>query len=89
MLHPKTNLDPGGFSIENLSKYSSHETIAEIFRMLGLDDPELRRRLQDFSNPEVWPRQVKKSDVVLITRSNTAPEEGGDNLLQSEKSPNP
>ena len=73
----------------NRSKYSRHETIAETFRSLGLDDPELCRRLQDFSSPEVWPRQVRKSGIVLITRSNTTPEEGDGNVLQSEKSPSP
>ena len=73
----------------NRIKYSNHETITKTFRDLGLDDLELRRRLQDFSNPEAWPRQVKESGVVLITRSNTGPDEGDGDALQSEKSSNP
>ena len=73
----------------NRIKYSSYETINKTFQDLGLDDPELRRRLQDFSNPETWPHQVKKSGVVLITRSNTGPDEGEGDALRSEKSSNP
>ena len=57
-------------------KHSSHETIAKTFRDLGLDDPELRRRLQDFSKSGIWSPQVKKSDDILVTRGNTAPDEG-------------
>ena len=72
----------------NRSKYSSYESITETFRDLGLDDPELRRRLQDFSNPEAWPRQVKKSGVILITRSNTGSDEGDSDIPQSEESSN-
>ena len=62
--------------MKDQSKHSDHETIAKTFRDLGLDDPELRRRLQGFSKSGIWLRQVKKSDGVLVTRGNTAPDEG-------------
>lgn len=65
--------------MKDQTKHSNHETIAKTFRDLGLDDPELRRRLQDFSKSGIWPRQVKKSDSVLVTRGNTAPDEGDRN----------
>ena len=62
--------------MKDQSRHPSHETIVKIFRDLGLDDPELCRRLQDFSKPEIWPRQIARCDDVIITRSNTAPDEG-------------
>ena len=60
------------------SRQSSHEAIVKTFRDLGLDDPELCRRLQDFSKPKIWPRQVERRGDVIITRSNTASNEGED-----------
>ena len=69
----------GGYSVKNQSRHSSHEVIVKTFRDLGLDDPELCRRLQDFSKPEIWPRQVERHGDVIITRSNTASNEGEDN----------
>ena len=67
-----------GSSMKNQSRHPSHEAIVKTFRDLGLDDPELCRRLQDFSKPEIWPRQIARCDDVIITRSNTAPDEGDD-----------
>ena len=67
----------GGQSMKNQPEHSSYENIVKTFRDLGLDDLELRRRLQDFSKSGTWPRQVKKSDDgVLVTRGNTASDEG-------------
>lgn len=60
------------------SRQSSHETIVKIFRDLWLDDPDLCRRLQGFSKLEIWPRQIERRGDVIITRSNTAPDEGDD-----------
>ena len=63
--------------MKNQPERSSYENIVKTFRDLGLDDPELRRRLQDFSKSGTWPRQVRKSDGgVLVTRGNTASDEG-------------
>ena len=67
-----------GHLMKTQSRQSSHETIVKIFRDLGLDDPDLCRRLQDFSKPEIWPRQIARRGDVIITRSNTAPDEGDD-----------
>lgn len=67
-----------GHPMKDQSRHPSHETIIKTFRDLGLDDPELCRRLQDFSKPEIWPRQIARCDDVIITRSNTAPDEGDD-----------
>ena len=67
-----------GHPMKDQSRHSSHEIIVKTFRDLGLDDPELCRRLQDFSKPEIWPRQIARCDDVIITRSNTAPDEGDD-----------
>ena len=64
--------------MKNQSRHSSHEAIVRIFRDLRPDDPELCRRLQDFSKPEIWPRQIARRGDVIITRSNTAPDEGDD-----------
>ena len=69
----------GGYSMKNQSRHSSYETIVKIFRDLGLDDPELCRRLQDFSKPEILPRQIERRGDVIITRSNTVSNEGEDN----------
>ncbi len=67
-----------GHSMKNRPRHSSHEVIVKIFRDLGLDDPELCRRLQDFSKPEIWPRQIERRGDVITTRNNTAPDEGDD-----------
>ena len=64
--------------MKNQSRQSSHEAIVKTFRDLGLDDPEFCRRLQGFSKPEIWPRQVERRGDVIITRSNTASNEGED-----------
>ena len=67
-----------GHPMKDQPRHSSHEIIVKTFRDLGLDDPELCRRLQDFSKPEIWPHQVERHGDVIITRSNTAPDEGDD-----------
>lgn len=67
-----------GHLMKTQSRQSSHETIVKIFRDMGLDDPDLCRRLQGFSKPEIWPRQIARRGDVIITRSNTAPDEGDD-----------
>lgn len=65
--------------MKNQSRYSSSETIAETFRYLGLDDPKLRSRLRGFSKPGIWPPQVERRSSKLVTRNNTAPDQGDDN----------
>ena len=71
--------------MKDQSRHSSHEVIVKTFRDLGLDDPELCRRLQDFSKPEIWPRQVERHGDVIITRSNTAPDEGDNDHRKPSK----
>ena len=53
--------------MKDQSRHSSHEIIVKTFRDLGLDDPELCRRLQDFSKPEIWSRQIERHGDVIIT----------------------
>lgn len=65
--------------MKNQPKYSSPGTIAETFRSLRLDDPELRSRLRGFSKPGIWPSQVERRSSKLVTRNNTAPDQGDDN----------
>ena len=67
-----------GHPMKDQFRHSSHETIFRTFQDLGLDDPELCRRLQGFSKPEIWPRQIERHGDVIITRSDTAPDEGDD-----------
>ncbi len=58
--------------MNNKPKTANVEEITKTFRDLGLDDPELRRRLKEFSEPSKWAARVNRRYYALSTRNNTA-----------------
>ena len=48
------------------------EAIEKVFRDLGLEDDEARRRFQQFTKPSGWHRWSNRLDQPNDTRDNTA-----------------